>query len=81
MLVDACQTPARVNARLTTFAEGGQWSAKLQRRRLALRARSVRALEVQPGGYSKVMVCGLYRGPEPVQFQPANRVRAGRQQR
>ena len=26
-------------------------------------------------------VCGLHRGPEPVQFQPANRVRAGRQQR
>ena len=30
---------------------------------------------------SKVDVCGLHRGPEPVQFQPTNRVRAGRQQR
>jgi len=30
---------------------------------------------------SKVEVCGLHRGSEPVQFQPTNRVRAGRQQR
>ena len=32
-------------------------------------------------GVVKLTVCGLHRGPEPVQFQPANRVRAGRQQR
>ena len=32
-------------------------------------------------GVVKCKVCGLHRGPEPVQFQSTNRVRAGRQQR
>ena len=44
-------------------------------------AREVSAARDPSAGVVHCTVCGLHRGPEPVQFQPTNRVRAGRQQR